>query len=100
GSRQEFTAVHRVPPLPSGREMTTAHAPHSPSAHPSFTLVRPLARRKFRAVVCAPTSLASSSRLLTVIVARVREIAASVMASSCLTGQVARLHAGAWFADQ
>src|SRR5690625_1903401 len=96
GSRHELIAVQRVPPLPSGRETMTAQAPHSPSAQPSLTLVRPLLRRKFSAVVWAPASLTSSSVPLTLIAAWVCEIAESVMASSNAHRFLALLWAVAW----
>src|SRR5690625_7908494 len=74
-----------------------AHAPHCPSAHPSLTLVKPSAGRKFRAVVCAPARVTSTSRPLILITARFLAMAESVMASSlALTGYIALLWADAW----
>jgi hypothetical protein len=41
-----------VDPLPLGHTNKTAHAPHSPSAQPSFAAINPLERMKSRRTVC------------------------------------------------
>src|SRR5260221_9280834 len=61
GTRQLLTASNRARPCASARSIATAHAPHSPSAQPSFVPVRPAARSHVSSDTSTLTASVSTS---------------------------------------